>query len=69
MSDSGTPRRRTTVVRVPHRGHYDRATIDAILDEGFVCHIAFVVDDQPYAMPRTYGPAMKSSSTDPRRAE
>jgi hypothetical protein len=32
MSESGTPRRRTTVVRVPDRGHYDRATIGAILD-------------------------------------
>ena len=54
MSYSGTPRSRTTVVRVPDRGHYDRATIDAILDEGFVCHVAFVVDDPPYAMPTAY---------------
>ena len=51
MSYSGTPRSRTTVVRVPDRGHYDRATIDAILDEGFVCHVAFAIGDQPYAMP------------------
>ena len=39
MSYSGTTRSRTTVVRVPDRGHYDRATIDAIVDEGFVCHV------------------------------
>lgn len=54
MSYSGTPRSRTTVVRVPDRGHYDRATIDAILDEGFVCHVAFAVGDQPYAIPTAY---------------
>ena len=33
------------------RGRYDRATIDAILDAGFVCHVAFAVGDQPYAIP------------------
>jgi uncharacterized protein len=54
MSDSGTPRSRTTVLRAPDRGHYDRATIDAILDEGFVCHVAFAVGDQPYAIPTAY---------------
>ena len=48
------PNARTTVVRVPERGHYDRATIDAILDEGFVCHVAFVVDGQPYVIPSGY---------------
>ena len=38
MSYSGAPRSRTTVGRVrDDRGPYDRATIDAILDEGFVC--------------------------------
>ena len=36
------------------RGHYDRATIDAILDEGFVCHVVFAVGDQPYAIPTPY---------------
>ena len=54
MSYAGTPRSRTTVVRVPDRGHYDRATIDAILDEGFVCHVAFAVGDQPICIPTEY---------------
>ena len=48
------PTPRTTVVRAPTRGRYDRATIDAILDEGFVCHVAFSVDGQPYVIPTGY---------------
>jgi nitroimidazol reductase NimA-like FMN-containing flavoprotein (pyridoxamine 5'-phosphate oxidase superfamily) len=39
------------VRREPHRGHYDRETIDAILDEALYCHLGFAVDDQPYVIP------------------
>ena len=39
------------VRREPHRGRYDRATIDAILDEGLVCHLGFAVDGRPYVIP------------------
>lgn len=46
---------RTRVRREPRRGAYDRATIDAILDEGVVCHLGFVHDDQPYVIPTLYG--------------
>ena len=43
---------RTRIKRYPKRGHYDRATIDAILDEAIVCHIGFTGDDgQPYVIP------------------
>ncbi|MBL8180300.1 MAG: pyridoxamine 5'-phosphate oxidase family protein [Blastocatellia bacterium] len=42
---------RTTVKRIPKRGHYDRETIDAILDEAIICHVGFVVDGQPYVIP------------------
>ena len=45
---------RTTLRRLPERGSYDRATVHAILDEGFLCHVAFVVDGQPYALPTGY---------------
>ena len=30
---------------------YDRATIEAILDEALVCHLGFEVDGQPYVIP------------------
>jgi len=42
---------RTEIKRLPHRGHYDRATIDAILDEAFVCHVGIVVDGSAVVMP------------------
>jgi uncharacterized protein len=42
---------RTRVRRHPERGAYDRATIDAILDEALICHVGFVVDGQPYVIP------------------
>ena len=45
---------RTRVRRLPKRGAYDRQTIDAILDEGFVCHAGFVVEGQPYVVPTGY---------------
>jgi uncharacterized protein len=45
---------RTRVRRQPDRGAYDRRTIDAILDEGFVCHLGFVADAQPYVIPMLY---------------
>ena len=35
---------RTRVRRLPERATYDRATAHAILDEGFLCHVGFVVD-------------------------
>lgn len=46
---------RTRVRRKPERGSYDRATIDAILDEGLVCHVGVVVDGQPRVIPTAYG--------------
>jgi nitroimidazol reductase NimA-like FMN-containing flavoprotein (pyridoxamine 5'-phosphate oxidase superfamily) len=50
-----SPTERTRVRRKPERGSYDRALIEAILDEGLVCHAGFVVDEQPYVVPMTYG--------------
>ncbi|MDW5598165.1 pyridoxamine 5'-phosphate oxidase family protein [Conexibacter stalactiti] len=46
-----TPTSRSRVRRVPKRGVYDRATIDAILDESLVAHVGFAVDGQPYVIP------------------
>lgn len=45
------PSTRTRVRRVPQRGLYDRATIDAILDDSLVAHVGFTVDDQPHVIP------------------
>ena len=42
---------RTTVKRIPKRGNYDRETINAILDEAFICHVGFNISAQPYVIP------------------
>jgi len=52
--NSTTQTERTKVRRLPARGNYDRETIDAILDEGFICHVGFVVEEQPYVIPTGY---------------
>jgi nitroimidazol reductase NimA-like FMN-containing flavoprotein (pyridoxamine 5'-phosphate oxidase superfamily) len=49
------PTEDTTVRRLPDRARYDRATLDAILDEGLVCHVGFVADARPFVIPTTYG--------------
>ena len=45
------PSQRVRVRRAPARADYERATIDAILDEGLVAHLGFTVDGQPYVIP------------------
>lgn len=42
---------RTKLKRIPKRGAYDRETINAILDEAFICHVGFAVEGQPYVIP------------------
>ncbi len=49
------PTERTTVKRLPKRGVYDRASVYAILDEAFICHVGFAVDDKSYVIPTSYG--------------
>jgi nitroimidazol reductase NimA-like FMN-containing flavoprotein (pyridoxamine 5'-phosphate oxidase superfamily) len=55
MSNVSQPTARTRVVREPHRGVYDRDTVNQILDEGLMCHVGFVADGQPYVIPTLYG--------------
>ncbi len=55
MPENYTPTRRTRVVREPNRGVYDREAVYRILDEGFLCHVGFVVDGQPFVIPTSYG--------------
>lgn len=44
-----TPRNR--VKRLHERGSYDRSVIYPILDAAFLCHVAYVVDGQPFCTP------------------
>lgn len=52
-----TPTDRTQVKRLPKRGKYDHETVYSILDSGFVCHVGFIADGQPYVIPTNYGRA------------
>ena len=45
---------RTELKRIPKRGSFDRATIYQILDEAFVCHVGFTIDQQPFVIPTGY---------------
>lgn len=42
---------RTTVRRIPEKARYDRATVNAILDEALICHVGFIQDDAPFVIP------------------
>src|SRR5206468_4270487 len=55
MAEPQNPASRTRVVREPERGVYDRAVAYQILDEGFICHVGFVMDNQPFVIPTGYG--------------
>jgi nitroimidazol reductase NimA-like FMN-containing flavoprotein (pyridoxamine 5'-phosphate oxidase superfamily) len=55
MSINSNPTPRTRVVREPQRAVYDRDAVNHILDEAFLCHVGFAVDEQPYVIPTSYG--------------
>ncbi len=46
--------KRNQVRRLAKRGKYDKTSIYQILDEGFLCQLAFVVDEQPFVIPTLY---------------
>ncbi|HEX9464541.1 MAG TPA: pyridoxamine 5'-phosphate oxidase family protein [Alphaproteobacteria bacterium] len=48
------PSDKTRLRRRPQRGHYDDATIFAVLDAGVICHIAYTIDGEPYVTPTAY---------------
>jgi len=55
MSETQMPTARTRVVREADRAVYDREAVYRILDEGFLCHVGFAVDGQPFVIPTSYG--------------
>ena len=44
----------STIRRLPEKAVDDRAVIDAILDEGYVCHVAYLVEGRPVVIPTLY---------------
>jgi nitroimidazol reductase NimA-like FMN-containing flavoprotein (pyridoxamine 5'-phosphate oxidase superfamily) len=45
---------RSRLRRLPKRGHYDSATVNEILDAGFICHIGYVINGRPFVTPTSY---------------
>jgi nitroimidazol reductase NimA-like FMN-containing flavoprotein (pyridoxamine 5'-phosphate oxidase superfamily) len=54
VSTDFKPTARSRVKRLHKRAHYDRETIYAILDAGFICHVGYAIDGQPYVTPTAY---------------
>jgi len=50
-----SPTDRSTVRRVKSRAVTDRCALDAVLDNGLVCHLAVIRDGAPVVLPTGYG--------------
>src|SRR5260370_29565980 len=46
---------RTKLRRIPNRGSYDKETVNGILDAGFLAHVGFNVEGQPFVIPTLSG--------------
>ncbi|HXP38870.1 MAG TPA: pyridoxamine 5'-phosphate oxidase family protein [Candidatus Acidoferrales bacterium] len=47
--------KRTELRRIPDRGSRESKTINEILDAGFLAHVGFCLDGQPFVIPTLYG--------------
>jgi len=54
MPDADVPTARTRVRRMAKRGRYDKASVHAVLDAAFLCHVGYVIDGQPFVTPTCY---------------
>lgn len=54
MNEIIYPTEKTKLKRIPKRGNFERETIYKILDEAFVCHVGFAVDNQPFVIPTSF---------------
>ncbi len=51
---SENPTDLTRIRRLPQRGRYDKASLYAVLDAGYLCHVAFAVKGRPVVLPTAY---------------
>src|SRR5580692_10989562 len=47
--------KRTELRRIPSRGSHDCETINQILDAGFLAHVGFCLEGEPFVIPTLYG--------------
>ena len=45
---------RTRVKRLPDRGRHDRETVNAILDQALIAHVAYEKDGEPAVLPTAH---------------
>jgi nitroimidazol reductase NimA-like FMN-containing flavoprotein (pyridoxamine 5'-phosphate oxidase superfamily) len=55
VNEDFAPTSRTKLKRLAKRGSFEREKVYEILDEGFVCHVGFVADGEPFIIPTAYG--------------
>jgi nitroimidazol reductase NimA-like FMN-containing flavoprotein (pyridoxamine 5'-phosphate oxidase superfamily) len=53
-ADSYAISERNRIKRMHERGHYDHATVHALLDSAMLCHVAYVINGEPYCTPTLY---------------
>jgi len=46
---------RSQLRRLPNRGSHDEETVHSILDAGFLAHVGFQMNGQPFVIPTLYG--------------
>jgi nitroimidazol reductase NimA-like FMN-containing flavoprotein (pyridoxamine 5'-phosphate oxidase superfamily) len=51
MTASSAPSERTRVRRIAELAHYDRASLHAIIDDAYLCHVAFHDDKGTHCIP------------------
>ncbi len=54
MSEKFSVTEKTKIKRIPKRGVYERETINKILDEAFICHVGFAIENQPFVIPTSF---------------
>lgn len=53
-TDNLAPTDRSTLRRKKERGTYDRDVVNAILDEGLLCHVGFCAEGSTFVIPMAY---------------
>ncbi len=48
------PSARSKIVRSAKRAHYDKDSLYAVLDDGFICHVAYQYEGSPVIIPTAY---------------
>lgn len=52
--EKGKPSAKSKIVRSSNRAHYDEETLHRVLDDGFLCHVAYLFEGSPVIIPTAY---------------